>query len=681
MVVTVDETETHAGDRVEREFTIAKRTIWATDVEFTYDGSKKWSGEESPNQILFQNMVSGETMDSSFVEWTFASKNVGATLTGVAFIDEDDGRSNYEIDLSKCTASIVPKVLNVSKTFEYIGSGLAGRQLHAPDASISGVIAGDELYIEILFESGNAGALVLTGEDAPYLDGADCDNYALGTYDFEIVPYDIDISSLKYSKVYDAFNDTITVIPNGRLTGVGTETISFYVEMSTEDVGSYAVGSYFDGSANTANYTFGGMTAEEFKEYAEDNAQITPKPLTMVGYAEKKYDGNNTFTYEFNSSNGTLDGNVFTVTFKLKEAATENEATNVGAYTGATIYDVVSNNSNYVFVTTSCDAYVLDTNPLVLECDDVFYDEENRSWILLVTVKQGTLGIGDNIVLSGGSESYYTEGIEKSRKFVPFAFVGDQVGIYLNDQELSDKSEIPAQSLMYRKDEIPEMATEFLAVIYLREEKDGGRHSPIYSDYKPNMRGLGKEQQVIVDLIDVYGNASDVMLVPGGHALVKITLTTPLPACMLETLEIDLFDVTGNSRKHTAEGSVYSDIIESHKKAGTNAIFVTDVFNTIDNTIDGTYPVVIKLTNETGNALNTLEFFVRGDSDRWLTDYSVKLLDDEFNVIDGTHNNEEGEFTLTSNGSRWSLAAGESCYVVLSTTEAKENVFVRLMSN
>ena len=79
------------------------------------------------------------------------------------------------------------------------------------------------------------------------------------------------------------------------------------------------------------------------------------------------------------------------------------------------------------------------------------------------------------------------------------------------------------------------------------------------------------------------------LLAPGGHALVKITLTTPLPACMLETLEIGLYDNSG----YVANGSVYSDIIESHKKAGTNAIFETDVFNTIDNTIDKTIDNVL----------------------------------------------------------------------------------------
>ncbi|MBR3684857.1 MAG: hypothetical protein IKL86_01115, partial [Clostridia bacterium] len=94
------------------EIIVTKRPVWAENVEFTYDGYTNWSGEESPNQIVFQNMVNGESMDSSFVKWTFDSNNVGATLASVAFVDEDDGRSNYEIDFSKCTASVIPSVID-----------------------------------------------------------------------------------------------------------------------------------------------------------------------------------------------------------------------------------------------------------------------------------------------------------------------------------------------------------------------------------------------------------------------------------------------------------------------------------------------------------------------------------------------------------------------------------------
>ena len=501
---------------------------------------------------------------------------------------------------------------------------------------------------------------MLTGEDAPCLGGDDCDNYVLGTYDFEIVPYDINISGLRYRKEYDAVDDTIHVA----IPGVEGETIYLHVEMSTADVDSHAVSAYFGSSANTANYTFGGMTAEEFKEHAKNNAQITPKPLEMVGYAEKNYDGNNTFTYVFSSYNGTLDGNVVTVTFKLRDTATENEAINVGAYTGATIYDAVIDDGNYVFVTTTCDAYVLDTNPLVLECDEVFLDD-GAYWILSVTVKQGTLGIGDKIVLSGSSTYYETMDIEKSGEFVPFAFVGDEVGIYLDYQELSNANEIPAQSLMYRKDEIPEMATEFLAVIYLRTQEEGGRHSPIFSDYKPNMRGLGEEQQVTVDLIDVYGNANDAMLVPGGRALVKITLTTPLPACMLETLEIDLFDNVG----YVANGSVYSDIIESHNHG--NSMVATDKFDAVAE-----MPTVIKLTNTRDETLDTLNFYYETEpgSGNYITDFTIKLYDSSFSLIDGTFDNQTGVFTK-ADSSRWELAKDETCYIVLTTENDTAQVF------
>ena len=167
--------------------TVTKRPVWAENVEFTYDGYTNWTGEESPNQIVFQNMANGETMDSSFVKWTFDSKNVGATLTSVTFVDEDDGRSNYVIDLSKCSASIIPRVIdNLTYAFEY--NGMEYHQAVISKNEHSRIVGDDQISLEVCFATPDVGAALDTSEETGFEPGFVEENYVLGeNYNFSII--------------------------------------------------------------------------------------------------------------------------------------------------------------------------------------------------------------------------------------------------------------------------------------------------------------------------------------------------------------------------------------------------------------------------------------------------------------------------------------------------------------
>ena len=167
--------------------TVTKRPIWAENVKFTYDGSTKWTGEESPNQIVFQNMANGETMDSSFVKWTFDSKDVHATLASVTFEDEDDGRSNYDFDLSKCSASIIPRVIdNLTYAFEY--NGMEYRQAFISRNEHSGIVYGEQITLEVCFATPDVDALLDTSEETGFKPGFAEENYVLGeNYNFSII--------------------------------------------------------------------------------------------------------------------------------------------------------------------------------------------------------------------------------------------------------------------------------------------------------------------------------------------------------------------------------------------------------------------------------------------------------------------------------------------------------------
>ena len=150
--------------------------------------------------------------------------------------------------------------------------------------------------------------------------------------------------------------------------------------------------------------------------------------------------------------------------------------------------------------------------------------------------------------------------------------------------------------------------------------------------------------------------------------LVKITLATPVPAVLLEGLE---FSMVENS-KTTITGTVVHSFIESAPSG--NTMLKTDEFNT-----EALTPIVLKITNSRTEAMDTLEVFVsNGGGGNYLTDFTLELYDENLNQIEGTHNNTAGTFTKTDS-STWSLAVGDTCYVVLKTTHAVNDIFVRLM--
>ena len=89
--------------------------------------------------------------------------------------------------------------------------------------------------------------------------------------------------------------------------------------------------------------------------------------------------------------------------------------------------------------------------------------------------------------------------------------------------------------------------------------------------------------------------------------------------------------------------------------------------------------MVIRLTNTRSETLDTLQFYVSNGSGggSYLTDFTIKLYNSSFNLVEGTFNNTEGSFSK-SDASKWSLAAEETCYIVITTTNATADVFAWL---
>ena len=164
--------------------TVTKRPVWAENVKFTYDGSMCWTGEESPEEIVFQNVVAGETIDSSFIEWEFSAKDVGSNLVSV---DDGEYYANYDFDLSKCSASIIPRVIdNLTYAFEY--NGMEYRQAVISRNEHSGIVYDEQITLEVCFATPDVGSALDTDGEFGFEPSFVEENYVLGeNYNFSII--------------------------------------------------------------------------------------------------------------------------------------------------------------------------------------------------------------------------------------------------------------------------------------------------------------------------------------------------------------------------------------------------------------------------------------------------------------------------------------------------------------
>ena len=615
VVVTVDETDTHAGDRVEREFTIAKKTLNYLEVTKVYNG-KRGFGENAGIYCQLgveHGVIAGDTvfletsddLDYNVGKYYFVRMNSDDDRDTVWLHGDDAANYDFQGNDVVGEVTVTPKALNLLDIkFTYDGGNIASRfDLTAAD----GVIAGDDVY---LYGDG------WQSYDVAYDEYTLTDDFSSDDYDEGVTLFGADKGNYKFTYDTDGSVGKITVMP--------------YILDFTGEYVKDADGTHYFTFTQDVTWSYGGTDTVTVKialvdleaywitapgVYTQENAQIGDESFEIGGVECEGFE---------------LDEDYYADEFKVT---------------------------------------VLSTDDLIMQVTDRF--NIGTDYIISVEVKQGTVKVGDSIVLPGATDKVYEVlAIEKFHDFLEYATVGDKVGLYVDG--MAELTEVTRLSFMYEAGNIPEMATEFLAKLYLKTKEEGGRQNPAFNGYAPTLRGLGVPQQATITIISHYEKEDSAFWTPGETVLAKITLTTPVPAALLHGLEFNMAEIDGSSTRETVTGVVVDDIIVS-KQSG-NTIMQSDTFDT-----EALTPVVVKITNSRTQALDTLEVFVSdGIGGTYLTDFTLELYDEDFNKILGTHNNTEGTFTK-DDSSIWSLAAGDTCYVVVKTTNETNDVFVRLM--
>ena len=185
--------------------------------------------------------------------------------------------------------------------------------------------------------------------------------------------------------------------------------------------------------------------------------------------------------------------------------------------------------------------------PFLMPIEDVF-SISGRGTVVTGRVERGVLHVGDEIEIVGIKPTQKTTctGIEMFRKLLDQGEAGDNIGVLLRGTK---REEVERGQVLAAPGSITPH-TEFKCECYILTKEEGGRHTPFFSNYRP---------QFYFRTTDVTGSielpAGKVMVMPGDNITMKATLIHPI--AMNEGLRFAI-----REGGHTVGAGVVSQIIK-----------------------------------------------------------------------------------------------------------------------
>ena len=165
---------------------------------------------------------------------------------------------------------------------------------------------------------------------------------------------------------------------------------------------------------------------------------------------------------------------------------------------------------------------VRDTDkPFLMPVEDVF-TITGRGTVATGRVERGQVNVGDTVEVVGlkeKAEQYVVTGLEMFRKTLDSAVAGDNVGALLRGV---DRKDIERGQVLAKPGSI-KPHTKFKAEVYVLTKEEGGRHTPFFSNYRPQFYFRTTDVTGVVNLPDGVE-----MCMPGDNVTMNIELITPI---------------------------------------------------------------------------------------------------------------------------------------------------------
>ena len=158
--------------------------------------------------------------------------------------------------------------------------------------------------------------------------------------------------------------------------------------------------------------------------------------------------------------------------------------------------------------------------PFLMPIEDVF-SIEGRGTVVTGRVERGEVKVGDAVEIVGMKETGKTTitGVEMFRKELDRGQAGDNIGCLLRGTK---KEEVERGQVLAKPGSITPHTT-FTAEIYVLSKEEGGRHSPFFSNYRPQFYFRTTDVTGIIKLQDGVE-----MVMPGEKVTINVELIAPI---------------------------------------------------------------------------------------------------------------------------------------------------------
>jgi elongation factor Tu len=158
--------------------------------------------------------------------------------------------------------------------------------------------------------------------------------------------------------------------------------------------------------------------------------------------------------------------------------------------------------------------------PFLMPIEDVF-SISGRGTVVTGRIERGVVKVGEEIEIVGIKATVKTTctGVEMFRKLLDQGEAGDNVGVLLRGTKRED---VERGQVLAKPGSITPH-TKFQAEAYILNKEEGGRHTPFFSNYRP---------QFYFRTTDVTGQVElpegTEMVMPGDNISMKVTLISPI---------------------------------------------------------------------------------------------------------------------------------------------------------
>jgi elongation factor Tu len=159
--------------------------------------------------------------------------------------------------------------------------------------------------------------------------------------------------------------------------------------------------------------------------------------------------------------------------------------------------------------------------PFLMPVEDVF-TITGRGTVATGRVERGVIKVGDGIEILGLSEApkqTTCTGVEMFRKLLDQAEAGDNIGALLRGV---DRDDIQRGQVLIKPGTV-KAHTTFTAQIYVLSKEEGGRHTPFFSNYRPQFYFRTTDVTGIIQLPEGVE-----MVMPGDNIEITVELIAPI---------------------------------------------------------------------------------------------------------------------------------------------------------